>query len=152
MDQKIIACLLYDFKSKKSHRSLAALFGRDVVTKRQYERWFQRFTAGDNSPEDEEHDGRQAPILDNDLSRTAVDADPTKSTRELVVEFLCSKSTFQRHFHEIGISNCCGRWVPHLQSDPGSACINGQNSTSPRQEFWIYRFHRYARRKMHSLR
>ncbi|VDP02793.1 unnamed protein product [Heligmosomoides polygyrus] len=89
------ACLLYDFKLKKSaaesHRSFVAAFGEDVVSKRQCERWFQRLAAGDKSLEDEEH-GRQAPILGNDLSRSAVEAGPTRLTRKLAVEFVCSKS------------------------------------------------------------
>ncbi|VDP44408.1 unnamed protein product [Heligmosomoides polygyrus] len=82
MDQKMIvrACLLYDFKLKKSaaesHRSLVDALGKDVVFKRQYERWFQRFAADYESLEDDEHE-RQAPIMDDDLLRTAVEADPT---------------------------------------------------------------------------
>ncbi|VDO84463.1 unnamed protein product [Heligmosomoides polygyrus] len=97
MDQKMIVrvCLVYDFKLKKSaaesHHSLVSAFGNDVVFKRQCERWFQRFAAGDESLEDEKL-GRHAPVLDSDLSRTAVEADPTRSTQELVVEFVYSKS------------------------------------------------------------
>uniref|UniRef100_A0A183FKR0 HTH_48 domain-containing protein n=1 Tax=Heligmosomoides polygyrus TaxID=6339 RepID=A0A183FKR0_HELPZ len=63
---------------------LVAAFDEDLVFKRQCKRWFQRFAAGDESLEDEEH-GRQAPVLASDLSRTAVEADPTRSTRELAV-------------------------------------------------------------------
>ncbi|VDO86711.1 unnamed protein product [Heligmosomoides polygyrus] len=88
MDRKMIvrACLLYDFKLKKSaaesYPSSKAAFGEEVVSKRQCERWFQRFAAGDESLEDEKH-GRPAPILDSDLSRTTVEADPTRSTGSL---------------------------------------------------------------------
>ncbi|VDP10189.1 unnamed protein product [Heligmosomoides polygyrus] len=79
------ACLLYDFKLRKSavesYRSLVAAFDKDIAFKRQSDRWFQRFAAGDESLEDEEHE-RQTPIMDCDLSRTVVEVDPTRSTQQ----------------------------------------------------------------------
>ncbi|VDP11580.1 unnamed protein product [Heligmosomoides polygyrus] len=86
--QKMImrVCLVYEFKHKKSaaesHRSLVAAFSEDVVFKSQCERWFKRFAAGDESLQDEEH---------RILSRTAVEADPTRSTRVLAVELSFSR-------------------------------------------------------------
>lgn len=46
-----------------------------------------------------------------------------QGARELAVKLDCSKSTTQRDSPEIGKSNRCGRWVPHLLSDANKAAL-----------------------------
>ena len=68
-DQKFVlrACLLYDFKMKKSalesHRNLCEAFGENVLSERSCQEWFRRFRGGDEGLEDEPH-GHRPVVLD----------------------------------------------------------------------------------------
>lgn len=123
MDQKyaIRACLLYDFKLKKtaaeSHRSLMLAFGDIALSERQCRRWFERFHRGDESLEDDEH-GKRPQLLDNDLLLSSIESNPAQSIRELAITFNCSKSTIAEHLKTLGKVNRSGKWVPHVLTDP----------------------------------
>ena len=116
---RLRAYMLYDFKQGKtateSHRILCELFGDDVPSVRQCQRWFQRFQEGDESLEDEEH-GQRPEIVDNEALKEAVESDPSQTTRELANKFGCHHATISNHLHAIGNSNRCGKWV-----DPATA-------------------------------
>lgn len=121
---RIRMCLLYDYKqgknSKESHAILCQVFGKDVPTLRQCQRWFQRFRQGDESLEDKEH-GKRPELIDNEELKTAIELDPTQTSRQLGERFGCHYSTITMHLHSIGKNNRCGKWVPHHLSDANKA-------------------------------
>ena len=87
-DQKLVlrACLLYDFKMKKSasksHRNLCEAFGENILSERTCQEWFRRFRERDDSLEAEPH-GYPPVVLDNAELLEIVELDPTQTLAEL---------------------------------------------------------------------
>ena len=117
-DQKFVlrACLLYDFKMKKSslesHRNFCEAFGANVLSERTCQEWFRRFREGDESLKDKLH-GFRPIVLDNAALLEIIEEDPTQTLPELAEYFECDESTISRHLSLIGKRNRCGQWVPH---------------------------------------
>ncbi|VDO79287.1 unnamed protein product [Heligmosomoides polygyrus] len=114
------AGLLYDFKqgrtAAESHRIWSEVFGNEAPSLHQCQRWFQRFRDGDESLEDEEYQ-RRPQVVDGQELKEAVESDPSQATHELAQRFGCHHLTLVDRLHAVGISNRCGKWVPHQLSD-----------------------------------
>ncbi|KAK6740388.1 hypothetical protein RB195_008695 [Necator americanus] len=76
----------YEFKlgraAAQTAQNIKEVWGQGSINECIVQRWFQKFRAGNTSPEDEPH-GSRPPILDNDLLRATVEADPCKTTRDI---------------------------------------------------------------------
>ncbi|KAK6764333.1 hypothetical protein RB195_024598 [Necator americanus] len=70
------------------------------------------FRAGNTSLEDEPHCSRP-PILDNDLLKATVEADPRKTTGDIAKELSVDHTTVIRHLKQIGMSKKLDKCVPH---------------------------------------
>ena len=60
------------------------------------QRWFKKFHNGDESHEDEDGRGRPTAV-DNEHLKALIEADPRKTTREVVVEIEVDHPTVVRH-------------------------------------------------------
>ncbi|KAK6740408.1 hypothetical protein RB195_008708 [Necator americanus] len=76
----------YEFKlgraAAQTARNINEVWGQRSINECIVHRWFQKFRAGNTSLEDEPH-GSRPPILDNNLLRATVEADPCKTTRDI---------------------------------------------------------------------
>lgn len=121
----IRTCMLYDFKMGKkateSHRSICEAFGESAISERSCQRWFHQFRSGDESLEDEER-GRPPPAIDDDDLLEKIEADPTKSSRELARELNCDQKTIINHLHHLGKLYRLGTWSPHELTNSQKIC------------------------------
>uniref|UniRef100_A0A0N5BJ06 HTH_48 domain-containing protein n=1 Tax=Strongyloides papillosus TaxID=174720 RepID=A0A0N5BJ06_STREA len=112
----IRAMMLYEFKrgtnAAKTTQEINKTFGENLVSPSTVQRWFKKFREGS---EDLENEKREKPesVLDNDVLREVVEANPRTTVRELARELNVSKSTVSRHLQEIEKTKKLDRWVPY---------------------------------------
>ncbi|XP_065674006.1 uncharacterized protein LOC136090956 [Hydra vulgaris] len=89
----IRSCLLYEFKlgrnATQAAKNICTAFGEGTVSERTAQKWFQRFSSGDESIEDLPRSGRPL-LVDEDELKDAVESDSSQTCQELAV----------RHFEE----------------------------------------------------
>ena len=113
---KIRAIFLYEFKlgrkAAETARSINKVFGKGTASERTVQRWFRKFSDGDENLEDEEGRGRPVAV-NNDNLRTMVETDPRTTIRELADGLGISHSTFLDHLKQLGKIKKLDKWVPH---------------------------------------
>ncbi|KAK6730028.1 hypothetical protein RB195_006843 [Necator americanus] len=89
----------YEFKvgrtAAQTARNINEEWSQGSINEFTVQRWFQKFRAGNTSLEVEPHgsrSGSRPPILNNDLLKATVEADPRKTTRDIAKELNCSVS------------------------------------------------------------
>ncbi|KAK6757959.1 hypothetical protein RB195_015650 [Necator americanus] len=106
----------YEFKvgrtAAQTARNINEVWGQGSVNGCTVQRWFQKFRAGNTSLEDEQH-GSRPPILNNDLLKATVEADPRKTTRDMAKELNVDHTTVVRHLEQIVMTKKLDKWVPH---------------------------------------
>jgi histone-lysine N-methyltransferase SETMAR len=75
-------------------------------------RWFQKFCNGDESLQDAEGRGRPS-VINDDVLKTLVEANPRVTVRELAKDLGVSKSVVSDGLKRIGKSKKLDKWVPH---------------------------------------
>ena len=116
----IRAMMLYEFKrgtnAAKTTQEINKTFGENLVSPSTVQRWFKKFREGS---EDLENEKREKPesVLDNDVLREVVEANPRTTVRELARKLNVSKSTVSRHLQEIEKTKKLDRWIPHELND-----------------------------------
>lgn len=93
-------------------RNICAMTGKASTTDRTCQRWFAKFRSGNTHRKDKKRSGRPSTINKRALRR-AIEADPSKTTRQLAPELHSSQSTVNRHLHKIGKKNKRGQTIPH---------------------------------------
>lgn len=118
MEEKLVIRGLLRFFFKKgvsavtAAKEICSVEGENSVTERTAQFWFQRFRSGDLSLQDKPRTGR--PIsTDIESLHQAIEAGPSKSTRDLSGELNISQSSVVRHLHKLGKSYKSCRVVPH---------------------------------------
>lgn len=113
---EIRVLLRHYWKKGPSSRAAAAeicdVEGEGVVNKTAAAKWFKRFNNGETSLADLPRSGRPSTV-NNEALRELVEQQPQTSTRRLSAELGPSKSTIDRHLHQIGLVNRRCREVPH---------------------------------------
>lgn len=64
-------------------------------------RWFKKFREGEVNLEDKEGRGRPS-LVDDDMLKAMVEANPRKTVRELAQELQVDPATISRHLNTIG--------------------------------------------------
>jgi len=113
---KIRAIFLYEFKlgrkAAETARNINKAFGKGTASERTVQRWFRKFSDGDENLEDEEGRGRPVAV-NNDNLRTMVETDPRTTIRELADGLGISHSTVLDHLKQLGKIKKLDKWVPH---------------------------------------
>uniref|UniRef100_A0A915DPD1 Mos1 transposase HTH domain-containing protein n=1 Tax=Ditylenchus dipsaci TaxID=166011 RepID=A0A915DPD1_9BILA len=109
--------LLFLFVSgKNQNQALAAIreaYGNKAISERSLYRWYERFSNGDNSLNDEDRSGRPISFNDEQL-RELVEENHRLTTRELAEQMnVASNKTIANHLHLLGFKSKFGVWVPH---------------------------------------
>ena len=113
--QEFRRCLRYEFKlghtAALARRNLVKVFGDEIPSQRQCERWFKKFSSGDFGLEDEKHSGRPVKLQADSLI-DVVRSNPTMSTREMASKLECKQSTVVRRLKKLGYVQKSGSWLP----------------------------------------
>ena len=86
--------------------------GKDVLSIRTAQHWFNRFRNGNLELDDLSHIGRSLPVDINPLKQL-ISEDPRLTTRCLAERLGCSHTTVETHLHELGKTWKYGVWMPH---------------------------------------
>ncbi|XP_066260728.1 histone-lysine N-methyltransferase SETMAR-like [Euwallacea similis] len=110
------AIFLFEFKlgrkATEAARNINTAFGQNTTSERTVQWWFARFRSGNESLQDEEHGSRPSE-LDDDQLKTLIEADSSKTTREVAEELHVDQSIVVRHLKQIGKVKKLDKWIPH---------------------------------------
>uniref|UniRef100_A0A0N5BJP3 HTH_48 domain-containing protein n=1 Tax=Strongyloides papillosus TaxID=174720 RepID=A0A0N5BJP3_STREA len=101
---------------QKQNQQINETFGENLVFASTVQRWFKKFREGSENLENEKRE-RPETVLDNDVLREVVEANPRTTVRELARKLNVSKSTVSRHLQEIEKTKKLDRWIPHELND-----------------------------------
>lgn len=111
--------ILYEYQKKispaEAHRNINLVYANSVSV-RTVQDWFRKFQTGDFSLEEKSRSGRPS-VVDNDVLKTLVEADPRLTLDEMATKMECGSETIRRHLEEIGKVHKHGVWVPHKLSE-----------------------------------
>ena len=112
----IRSCLLYEFKlgsnASEACRKICLAFGNDALKRRTAQKWFAKFSQGDESLEDAPRSGRPSDINDEELKET-IERNSNLSCQDLAKIFNVSDETCHAHLHDLGKRWKLSKWVPH---------------------------------------
>lgn len=108
--------LLFYYKKGKNaaqaHKKLCAVYGKDVLTERQCQRWFANFRSGNASMKDAPRLGR--PIKDDDDKiKELLEDNPYYSTREIAEKLNVSHTSIEEHLKQLGYIKKLDILIPH---------------------------------------
>ena len=95
----------------ETSRKIYEIWGKDTTNKRTLQFWFTKFKAGDFSLEDEPRSGRPT-VIQDDILRGSVEADPAKTTRQIPQVMHVNQKTVVQHLSIIGKVKKLDKWVP----------------------------------------
>lgn len=125
------ACLLYEFKlgtkAAPAARRICAAFGEHAVSDRTAQKWFARFSSGDESLVDDPRLGRPKRI-DDDTLRTCIESNPNQSCDMLAKQLNASGDGIRRRLHHLGKRYSAGKWV-------SSNSTKGKNNNGKKIDF-----------------
>lgn len=90
--------------------------GEGVVAQRTAAKWFKRFNDGDLDLNDKPRSGRPSLLGDDEVS-TALEDEPSSSSRDLAVELGVHQTTVLRHLHQMDFVHKKPRQDPHYLTD-----------------------------------
>ena len=112
--------MLFYFKrgknAVKTCNKLCSVYGEDALTKRTWQKWFNKFRSGNLCVEESRRSGRPTKI-DTDKIKALVDENPHSATRNIASELQISHPTVLRHIHKIGNVSRLDAWVPRALSE-----------------------------------
>lgn len=97
---------------KATTDEICAVEGDGIVSLKTVKNWFKRFNDGNMSLDDQPRSGRPT-MVDSDVVRQAVEANPCTSTRRLSIDLRTSNATIHRKLKELGKVNRRCKVVPH---------------------------------------
>lgn len=102
---QIRTLFLYEFKlghnASLAAKNINDAFEDVAVNERSIRRWFGKFRSGDLSLENEPR-GKPETVIDDNVLKATVDADPTKTVRDIAQNMGVSPMTISRHLSLIG--------------------------------------------------
>lgn len=111
--------LFYYEKGKnavQARRKLCEVYGEDVLTERQCQKWFAKFRSGNFDLKDAPRPGRPLEA-DVDQIKSLVDANRRITTREIAERLNLSNSTVHKHMKSLGLISKLDIWVPHVLTE-----------------------------------
>uniref|UniRef100_A0A0N5CC57 HTH_48 domain-containing protein n=1 Tax=Strongyloides papillosus TaxID=174720 RepID=A0A0N5CC57_STREA len=112
----IRAIMLYEFKrgtnAAKTTQEINETFGENLVSPSTVQRWFKKFRESSEDLKNEECESPES-VLDNDVLREAIEANPLTTVREFAKDLNVSKSTVCRHLQEIEKTKKLEQRVPY---------------------------------------
>ena len=88
-------------KAVETTRNINNAFGPGSANEHIAQQWFKKFCKGDESLEDEEHNGRPSGI-DKDPLRTIINTDPLTTMQEVAEELSADHPAVIWHLKQIG--------------------------------------------------
>jgi histone-lysine N-methyltransferase SETMAR len=108
--------LLYEFrldrKANEATSNICGMMGKDVLSIRTAQRWFNRFKNGNFELDDLPHPGRPLEV-DMDVLQQLIEEDPRLTTRCLAERLGCSQITVETHLRELDKTWKYRVWIPH---------------------------------------
>jgi hypothetical protein len=86
--------------------------GKDILSIRTAQHWFNRFKNGNFELDDLPRSGRPLE-LDVDLLTQLIEEDPRLTRRCLAEQLECSHTAVEKHLNELGKTWKYGVWIPH---------------------------------------
>ncbi|XP_047139814.1 histone-lysine N-methyltransferase SETMAR-like [Hydra vulgaris] len=101
----IRACLLYEFKlgtkAAEACRKICAAFGEGTIAERMCQKWFKKFSSGNENLEDELRSERPSTV-NNEEIKLAIEQDSSKTCQDLTLRFNVSDETICSHLKQLG--------------------------------------------------
>ena len=91
------------------------MMGKDTLSIRSAQHWFNRFKSSDLELNDSRHSGKPLQV-DVDVLKQLIEEDPRLTTRFLVERLKCSHTTVETHLSELGKIRKYGVWISHKLS------------------------------------
>ena len=111
--------MLYEFKkgnsASESARSIQSVYGNVVVGEWMCRRWFEKFRKGNFSLNDEQRTW-WPDVLDDELLKDTVEANPTVTVRQIGPKLNFTHMTIHRHLKRQWKVVKIGKWVPQEMS------------------------------------
>lgn len=108
--------LLHEFrlghKATEAASSICSTMGKDVLSTRTAQHWFNRFKNGNFELDDLPRSGRPLEV-DMDALKQFIEEDPRLTTRCLAERLGCSHTTVEKHLKELGKIWKYGVSIPH---------------------------------------
>ncbi|XP_023214631.1 histone-lysine N-methyltransferase SETMAR-like [Centruroides sculpturatus] len=93
-------------------QKICQAFGQGSISTRTTQRWFRKFSSGDESLKDEPREGRPY-VINNDELQAAIEEDSTQTCQILAQKFSISDETVHLHLHSLGKVYKLSKWIPH---------------------------------------
>ena len=108
--------LLHEFrlgrKPTEAARNICSTIGKDTLSIRTAQHWFNRFKSGNFELNDSRHCGRPLEV-DVDILKQFIEEDSRLTRRCLAERLGRSKTTVETHLSELGKTWKYGFWIPH---------------------------------------
>ena len=108
--------LLHEFrlsrKATEATSNICSTMGKNVLSIRTSQHWFNRFKNGNFELDDLPLSGRPLEV-DMDVLKQLIEKDPRLTTRCLEERLGCSHITVETHLGELGKTWKYGVWIPH---------------------------------------
>ena len=111
--------LFYLKKGKNASQALnkvCSMYGKDAISLRSYQRWFEKFWSGNLSVENSSRTGRPTEI-ETDKIKVLFDENPYLTTQDIAGDLEISHTSVLNHIHKIGYVSRLNAWVPHALTE-----------------------------------
>ena len=118
--------MLYYFKKGKNatetQKEICAVYGEGAVTDRTCQKWFAKFCAGVFSLDNAPQSGRPVEVDSDQIEtlnqiETLIENNQCYTTREVADILKISKSSAEKHLHQLRYVNRFDVWVPRKLSE-----------------------------------
>ena len=92
------------------------MFGKDAVSLRSCQRWFEKFRSGNFSVKDSSRTSRPTEI-NTDKIKVLLDENPYLTARDIAEDLQISHTSVLNHIRKIGYVNRLDAWVPYALTE-----------------------------------
>ena len=97
-------------KAAEACHKICAAFGEGTIAERTGQKWFKKFSSGNENLEDEPRSGRPS-IVNNEDIKLASEQDSSQTCQDLALRFNVSDETICLHKHQLGKCWKLSKWV-----------------------------------------
>ncbi|GFS69317.1 histone-lysine N-methyltransferase SETMAR, partial [Nephila pilipes] len=102
--------------TRQTVANINSVFGIQMATNTTVARWLKKFRSGDFDLSNEPN-GRPKIQVDDDVLKATMEANSSRSARELLLMYNVSKQTILTHLAQIGKVKKLDKWIPHELTD-----------------------------------